>query len=86
VPTDPRKRIEFYFGKAVRLMARRGVTKSESETHREFSSKCEGTPEREQVGTISSLYEKAKFSGQEVGGSDAYLAASSYLAMEKEKR
>jgi len=86
VPTDPRKRVEFYFGKAVRLMARRGVPKLESETHREFSSKCESAPEKGQVGTISSLYEKAKFSGQEVGGTDASLAASSYLAMEKQER
>jgi len=85
-PTDPRGKIEFYFGKAVRLMARRGVPKLESETHREFSAKCEGTPERPHVSMISSLYEKAKFSGQKVEGSDAYLAASSFLAMEKEER
>jgi len=85
-PTDPRKRIEFYFGKAVRLMARRGVPKLESETHREFSTRCESTPDRVNVGTISSLYEKAKFSGQDVGGSDASLAAASFLAMENEEQ
>jgi len=85
-PADPRKRIEFYFGRAVRLMARRGVPKLDSETHREFSSKCEGLPEREHVSTISSLYEKAKFSGQDVGPPDAYLAAASFIAMEKEDR
>ncbi len=86
VPTDPRKRIEFYFGRAVSLMARRGVPKLESETHREFSSKCESRPERQQVSTISSLYEKAKFSGQEVGGVEAHLAAASFSAMETEER
>jgi Domain of unknown function (DUF4129) len=86
VPTEPRKRIEFYFGRAVRLMARRGVPKLESETHREFSSKCEGRPERASVSTISSLYEKAKFSGRDVGTPEAYLAAASFLAMEKEGR
>jgi hypothetical protein len=85
-PTDPRKKVEFYFGKAVRLMSRRGVPKLESETHREFSTRCEGTPERPHVSTISSLYEKAKFSGQGVGQSDASLASSSFLAMEKEER
>jgi hypothetical protein len=85
-PTDPRKKIEFYFGKAVRLMSRRGVPKLESETHREFSTKCESMPERPHVSTISSLYEKAKFSGQDVGQSDASLASSSFLAMEKEER
>ena len=86
IPSDPRKRIEFYFGKAVRLMGRRGVPKLESETHREFSAKCEGTPERPHVSTISSLYEKAKFSGQEVGNQEADLAASEFFAMGKEER
>ena len=85
VPADPRKRIEFYFGKAVRLMGRKGVPKTESETHREFSSKCQGTPERPHVSAISSLYEKAKFSGQEVGNPDADLAASEFFAMGKEE-
>jgi hypothetical protein len=85
-PSDPRKRIEYYFGKAVRLMGRRGVPKLDSETHREFSSKCEGTPERPHVSTISSLYEKAKFSGEEVGRPDADLAASEFFAMGKEER
>jgi len=85
VPSDPRAKIEFYFHKAVRLMARRGVTKLESETHREFSSKCEEAPERPQVATISSLYEKAKFSGQDVGGTDATLAAASFAAMEEKR-
>lgn len=86
VPTDPRGRIEYYFGRAVSLMSRRGVPKLESETHREFSSKCEGAPEGQQVGTISSLYEKAKFSGQEVGSTDANQAASSFFDMEKQDR
>jgi len=85
-PSDPRKRIEFYFGKAVRLMGRRGVPKMESETHREFSANCEGTPERPHVRTITSLYEKAKFSGQEVRSPDADLAAAELSAMGKEER
>jgi hypothetical protein len=86
VPADARARIEYYFGRAVSLMSRRGVRKLESETHREFSSKCERAPEGRQVGTISSLYEKAKFSGQEVGSADASLAASSFTEMEKQER
>lgn len=86
IPADARARIEYYFGRAVSLMSRRGVPKLESETHREFSSKCERAPEGRQVGTISSLYEKAKFSGQEVGSADANLAASSFMAMEKQER
>jgi hypothetical protein len=86
IPGDPRRRIEFYFGRAVRLMGRRGVPKLGSETHREFSSKCEGTPEQPHVSAISSLYEKAKFSGQEVGTPEADLAASEFFAMSKEER
>jgi len=86
VPTDPRRRIEYYFGRAVRVMGRRGVPKLDFETHREFSSKCETTPERPQVGTISTLYEKAKFSGQEVGAPDADTAASAYYAMGREEK
>jgi len=86
IPADPRRKIEFYFGRAVRLMGRRGVPKLESETHREFSSKCEGTPERPHVSAISSLYEKAKFSGQEVGAPEADLAASEFFAMSKEEQ
>jgi len=86
VPTDPRRRIEFYFGRAVRLMGRRGVPKLDFETHREFSSKCESTPERPQVGTISTLYEKAKFSGQDVGAPDADTAASAYYAMGRDEK
>jgi hypothetical protein len=84
-PTDPRAKIEFYFGKAVKLMARRGVPKPDSETAREFTARCEGSPERPQVSTISSLYEKAKFSGQDVGGPEANLAATSFHAMEREE-
>jgi hypothetical protein len=86
IPADPRKRIEFYFGRAVRLMRGRGVPKLDSETHREFSSKCEGTPERPHVSAISSLYEKAKFSGQGVGTPEADLAASEFFAMSKEEQ
>ena len=84
-PTNPRAKIEFYFGKAVKLMARRGVPKPDSETAREFAARCEGSPERPQVSTISSLYEKAKFSGQDVGGPEANLAATSFHAMEREE-
>jgi Domain of unknown function (DUF4129) len=84
-PTNPRAKIEFYFGKAVRLMARRGVQKPDSETAREFTARCEGSPERPHVNTISSLYEKAKFSGQDVGGPEANLAATSFHAMEREE-
>ncbi len=75
-PTDPRGKIEYYFVKAVRLMGRRGVPKTDSETHREFSSKVESRPEAPHVKTIVSLYEKAKFSGQSVGDPEADEAQS----------
>jgi hypothetical protein len=85
VPSDPRFRVEYYFGRAVSLMRRRGVPKLESETHREFSAKCDPEPESPHVSTISGLYEKAKFSGEEVSGSDASLAAESFSSMEKSR-
>jgi len=75
-PSDPRGRIEFYFWKTVRVMDRRGVPKTDSETHREFASKVSSRPEEPDVRTISSLYEKAKFSGQGVGNPDADAARS----------
>lgn len=84
--TDPRRRIELYFRRATGLMARRGVPKLDSETHREFYAKCEGKAERPHLGTISSLYEKAKFSGQPVGAPEADLAASELSAMGRDKR
>lgn len=85
VPDDPRSKIEYYFGRAVALMGRRGVPKGQSETHREFSAKCDPEPEMPHVSTLSSLYEKAKFSGEEVSGSDATQAASSFSSMEKSR-
>ncbi len=86
IPSDPRRRIEFYFGRAVRLMGRRGVPKPDHETHREFTSRVDARPEEPQVKTISSLYEKAKFSGQEVGSPDADRAAAAYSQMGAEDR
>jgi hypothetical protein len=47
-------------------MLGRGVLKMPFETHREFSSKCETRPERPYVGRISSIYERAVFSGRKV--------------------
>jgi len=85
VPGDPKSKIEYYFGRAVALMGRRGVPKLEWETHREFSTKCEPEPENPHMSTISGLYERAKFSGEEVSGSDASLAASSFSSMEKSR-
>jgi hypothetical protein len=85
-PRDPRSRIEFYFRKATRLMSRRGFPKLDSETHREFSAKCDTAPGGGHVRAISTLYEKAKFSGREVGDPDADLAASELKAIGKEER
>ena len=58
--------------RAVGLVRRRGVPKT-SPTHREFSYKLQGRPERPHVDALSTLYEKAKFSGEEVGGTDTSL-------------
>ena len=60
----------------------RGVPKFRNDTHREFSSKCSDRPEREHIGTIASLYEKALFSGEEVTPADATLAEDEVHSLE----
>jgi len=82
-PNTPKGRIIAIFRKSVRLMRGRGVPKFRHETHREFSSKCSERPEGEHIGTISSLYEKAVFSGTEVTPSDATLAEREGESVEK---
>src|SRR2546425_2236043 len=83
VPNTPKERIIAIFRKSVRLMRGRGVPKFRHETHREFSSKCSERPEGEHIETISSLYEKAVFSGNEVTPSDATLAEREGESVEK---
>lgn len=82
-PQNPRDRVILSFRRALAVMRGRGVPRLRNETHREFSSKCSDRPEGSHVGTISTLYEKARFSGQEVGGSEASLAESEAGALEK---
>ena len=67
-PQDPRHSIILSFRRVVTLMFGRGIAKLNFETHREFSTKCEVTPERPYVGRIASLYERAMFSGRSVTG------------------
>lgn len=68
---NPRDTVIYYFGKTVSTMDTRGVPRLRYETHREFSSKCSPRPEAPPVAGISTLYEKAMFSGQEVTQPDA---------------
>jgi hypothetical protein len=82
-PNTPKERVIAIFRKSVRLMRGRGVPKFRHETHREFSSKCSERPEGEHIGTISSLYEKAVFSGTDVTPSDATLAEREGESVEK---
>jgi len=63
-PENPRHAIILSFRRAVGLMLGRGVPKMPFETHREFSTKCETRPEKPYVGRISSIYERAVFSGR----------------------
>ena len=65
-PENPRHAIILSFRRAVGLMLGRGVPKMPFETHREFSTKCETRPEKPFVGRISSIYERAVFSGRNV--------------------
>jgi hypothetical protein len=82
-PNNPRHRIFAAFSRMVGVMHLRGVTKLSSETHREFSAKCDPRPEKEHVGTISSLYEIARFSKREVTESEALQAESEIGKIEK---
>jgi hypothetical protein len=68
---SPRDTVIHYFGETVSTMNTRGVPRLRYETHREFSSKCSPRPEAPPVSGISTLYEKAMFSGQEVTQPDA---------------
>lgn len=70
-PNDPKKRIRYYFAKTVQFMKGKGFAKSPSETHREFKTKCQTFSGSEHVSNISSLYEKARFSGSVVTKEDA---------------
>jgi len=65
-PENPRHAIIVSLRRAVGLMLGRGVLKMPFETHREFSTKCETRPEKPYVGRISSIYERAVFSGRSV--------------------
>ena len=81
-PSDPKKRIIYYFSRAIQFMKRRGVAKSGAETHREFSAKCEGNPGSQHVSAISNLYERAKFSGRSVSNDDANAAENELSNLE----
>ncbi len=75
-PADPRGRIIYYFHRAVQVMRLRGVSKLTSETHREFEAKCAERIEAPDVSGLSTLYERAKFSGQDIVSSEADDAAT----------
>ncbi len=82
-PQDPRHRIIILFGRAVKIMRSKGVLKLKSETHREFSSKCEARSEAQHVTKISQLYERAKFSALVVSPEDADYAQAEVGMLEK---
>lgn len=81
-PNDPKKRILYYFTKAVQFMKRRGITKSSSDTSREFTEKCHTSSGSEHVGNLGNLYEKAQFSGRLVTNDDADLAQKELSSLE----
>ena len=80
---NPRDLVIYYFRKTVAAMHKKGVPRLIFETHREFSDKCSTRPERRPVGQVSSLYEKAMFSGGEVTQTDVEEAKESSLRVEK---
>ncbi len=82
-PHDPRHRIIILFGRAVQIMRSKGVPKLRSETHREFSSKCEARSEAQHVTRVSQLYEMAKFSALVMKSQDADDAQREVDMLEK---
>lgn len=81
-PSDPKKRILYYFAKSVQFMKGRGISKSSFETGREFTKKCQDVSGSEHVDSISKLYEKAQFSGRPVTNDDANLAEKELSSLE----
>ena len=73
-PSSPRKRILYAFSRVVRAMGVKGVIRERADTSREFSRKCGKTPQSPHVSTVSTLYEKAKFSVADVSDADAQTA------------
>ncbi|MGH2639479.1 MAG: DUF4129 domain-containing protein [Rhabdochlamydiaceae bacterium] len=82
-PSDPRSRILYAFHKAVGAMRRKGFEKYIFESHREFAAKCRPSAEAPHVSIISTLYEKAKFSGRQVSTSEADQASQELSAVEQ---
>jgi uncharacterized protein DUF4129 len=80
---SPRDLVIYYFRKAIAAMQRRGVPREIFETHREFADKVSPRPEGQPVGHVSTLYEKAMFSGREVTETDAEEAKENSLLVEK---
>ena len=74
--------VVYYFRRTVAAMGKKGVTKLHFETHREFSTKCTPWPEAKPVGQVSSIYEKAMFSGREVTRTDVDEAKENTLTVE----
>jgi hypothetical protein len=83
-PQNPRHRIIILFGRAVQIMRGKGVPKLRSETHREFSSKCEARSEAQHVTRVSQLYERAKFSALDIRLQDADDAQREVDMLEKQ--
>jgi hypothetical protein len=83
LPNDPKGRIIYFFHKTVQIMRLRGVSKLTSETHREFNAKCSNRIEGPNVSRVSGLYEKAKFSGQDIVSSEADEAARNLANIEQ---
>jgi hypothetical protein len=85
-PNSPRSRILYAFAKAVGVMRLKGFEKYTYESHREFAAKCGPSADSPHVSTISSLYEKAKFSGKDVSTTEADQATLELSAIDQRSR
>jgi len=70
-PTNPKERVLYHFIRLIQIMKLRGITKQDSETHREYSLRFEGKKEDMEIKEISRIYETAKFTKTEIVSQDA---------------
>jgi hypothetical protein len=70
-PINPKERVLYHFIRLIQIMKLRGITKHDSETHREYSLRFKGKKEEINVKEVSRIYETAKFTKTRIDNEDA---------------
>ena len=79
----PRTRVLRAFNRMLVAMHAKGTTRQRSETHREFSRRCDPLPDGPRVKSLSGYFETAKFSLAGVSDQDAASAEEAASAIER---